>query len=303
MNTQIFLQRASHSVTTTLTLASQRLPFIQQIAPLISSPVSLRLAAPIMTSFAGTHALTGQTTYVRTVEGSENPLNVTTGEEFTWQFFTARHSSGSFQVTGIPQNGNTEYSYTFTQEFNGAPRIFPGGTLEGAITAPGTYLVNITGFRWDDLSGNRTPPYTLTINVTEPVQPPTPQELYEEWRLTQWPENEAENDLISGPNADPDGDGIPNLLEYTLELDPNEAVRIGQLPSQQFGTDPDDSGMLLWELPYLGNGTLVFEESNDLASNDWTEVPAARIELLPNSIQMRASKEGGTKYFRLRATF
>jgi hypothetical protein len=51
------------------------------------------------------------------------------------------------------------------------------------------------------------------------------------WRLAEFGTN-ANNSAISGDFADPDGDGIPNLLEYALHLDPNVAAVTG-LPLPQ----------------------------------------------------------------------
>jgi hypothetical protein len=46
------------------------------------------------------------------------------------------------------------------------------------------------------------------------------------WRMAEFGIN-AGNDAISGDLADPDGDGIVNLLEYALHLDPNVASATG----------------------------------------------------------------------------
>lgn len=302
MKASIILQKTTHYLSTSLTLVSQRIPFIQHFAPLLTSPASLRIATPLVTTFAGTHTLTGQTTTIMAVTGSENPLNLEVGQQFTWQYDSGRHATQSSEVLGLPP-GST-YTFGYDVVFNEqAFRLTRGGTIDGAISVPGTYQVTITGYRFANLVGNKTPPYTLTINVAAPPEPPTPQELYEEWRTQNWNVVDAANDEISGPTADPDGDDIPNLLEYTLDLNPNASGRLGQQPGYQFGNDPDDDAQLLWEIPYFGTGTLVFEESDDLASDNWTEVPSARIEILPNTIQMRAPKSEGTKFFRLRATF
>jgi len=43
------------------------------------------------------------------------------------------------------------------------------------------------------------------------------------WRGQHFTAPNASDDAISGPNADPDGDGIPNLTEYALGSDPNNA--------------------------------------------------------------------------------
>lgn len=299
MKASIILQKTTHYLSTSLTLVSQRLPFIHYFAPLLTSPASLRIATPLVTTFAGTHTLTGQTTTIMPVSDSGDTLDLEVGEAFTWQYDSGQYRTQSSEVMGLPPGATYTFGYdvVFGEQ---TVRLTRGGTIEGAVSVPGTFQVTITGYRFQNQTGNRTPPYSLTINVTNPVQPLTPQELYEEWRLENWNAADAANDAISGVAADPDGDDIPNHLEYTLELDPNSP---NQLPTQYFGNDPDDENLLLWEIPYFGKGTLTFEESDDLTGDHWTIVSAARIEILPNTIQMRAPKNTGTKFFRIRATF
>jgi hypothetical protein len=50
---------------------------------------------------------------------------------------------------------------------------------------------------------------------------------YESWRANQFTPQEQTDPLISGYNADPDGDGICNLLEYAFHLTPKVAGRDG----------------------------------------------------------------------------
>ncbi|MDB4374788.1 hypothetical protein N9Z37_00510, partial [bacterium] len=95
-----------------------------------------------------------------------------------------------------------------------------------------------------NLAGNKTPPYTLIINVTQAATP------FETWQGQFWMGADLANEAISGPNADPDDDGIPNLLEFTLELNPTTPQA---LPGT-FGEDPNDPELLLWELPYISTG-------------------------------------------------
>jgi surface-anchored protein len=48
---------------------------------------------------------------------------------------------------------------------------------------------------------------------------------WEEWISTNWPPATASG--TNGPSADPDGDGIPNALEYALGLNPHVATTTG----------------------------------------------------------------------------
>lgn len=50
---------------------------------------------------------------------------------------------------------------------------------------------------------------------------------YADWQEDKFTGNEAEDSVISGSNADPDGDGYVNLLEYALGLEPKAANGAG----------------------------------------------------------------------------
>jgi hypothetical protein len=70
---------------------------------------------------------------------------------------------------------------------------------------------------------NLTTPTSATVTIHDtPVN---------DWRLMEFGTN-ANNSAISGDLADPDGDGIVNLLEYALDLNPNIASVQG-LPTSQ----------------------------------------------------------------------
>ena len=48
------------------------------------------------------------------------------------------------------------------------------------------------------------------------------------WRTGSFSESELADTAISGPNADPDGDSLSNLLEYALGLNPKNANTTGR---------------------------------------------------------------------------
>jgi len=52
---------------------------------------------------------------------------------------------------------------------------------------------------------------------------------YDAWRAKYFSTSELADPTVSGDNADPDGDGMPNLLEYASGTDPrvpNEAPKL-----------------------------------------------------------------------------
>ncbi|MCU0791548.1 MAG: cellulose binding domain-containing protein [Opitutaceae bacterium] len=82
----------------------------------------------------------------------------------------------------------------------------PDGSLGGTPTTPGAYTFSAQVTDLREVTATR----TFTLVVTAPAS------LYETWRAAHsWP---AEN--TSADTADPDGDGLPNLIEYALGLDP-----------------------------------------------------------------------------------
>lgn len=86
------------------------------------------------------------------------------------------------------------------------------GTLSGT-PASGDAGDNSFTVRVEDPYGSASES-TMLIEVTEALSP------IESWRFISFGE-ESSNPAIAGDNADPDGDGLANLIEYALGMDPN----------------------------------------------------------------------------------
>ncbi len=107
-----------------------------------------------------------------------------------------------------------------------------------------------------------------------------------------------EQSAIAGPAADPDGDGMPNLLEYALDGDPLYPDATEVLP-----TSAVEGGALVFDFKRdtsRADVVLTVERSADLKT--WSEAPSEVLSVRKSVEKRRASaKLGNGAYFRLRA--
>ena len=145
---------------------------------------------------------------------------------------------GAFAITRI---GGTNLDLTVSYAIGGtASNGVNYSSISNSISIPaGATSTVITIVPLDDnlVDGDKTVFLTLSASTTYNLGAPiiatitihdTP---FNAWRLAEFGTN-ANNLAISGDFSDPDGDGIANLLEYALHLDPNVASAIG-LPIPQ----------------------------------------------------------------------
>ncbi|MEZ5277010.1 MAG: NosD domain-containing protein, partial [Opitutaceae bacterium] len=108
-------------------------------------------------------------------------------------------SRESWLLAAIPKNGIAPGStliFRLVSAENVASRVF---SSNAAISETGVF-----------------PIVSDTVTLIEPV------DAYDQWREDTFSPEDAANDAVSGRNADPDEDGIPNLLEFALGTNPGD---------------------------------------------------------------------------------
>tara|TARA_B100001027_G_scaffold12065_1_gene7339 strand:+ start:5595 stop:6455 length:861 start_codon:yes stop_codon:yes gene_type:complete len=150
--------------------------FLKPVPNLIKS---IHAWAPASSGLITTHALSGATTEVKSSLG--NQINLKTGEELDYQFYTSRYSAGSFKIEGAPDGLTTNLTWG-------------SGKISGAVSEPGNYSIQITGFRYSGYSGSSTPTFTLNLvveesessNVTTFFDPSEMVSLSNHWYQSSW---------------------------------------------------------------------------------------------------------------------
>jgi len=150
-------------------------------------------------------------------------------------------------VPGILLPGETYSDVVFGVAINAGT---PAGTYTGAVTVLcGTNIFDET---------------TLSAQAAQVVVADTP---FAAWQAAEFGTN-ASNPAISGDLADPDGDGIVNLLEYALYMDPNTASVTG-LPTPQ--VDPGCGCLTLIYTKVISATDLTYTpEANGVLGGPWS---------------------------------
>ncbi|YCM47041.1 hypothetical protein V2O64_24675 (plasmid) [Verrucomicrobiaceae bacterium 227] len=283
---RILLQRATHLLASGLSVVAQRLPFIKQLTPLLGSPVTFRVATPLVISFAGTDSLSGASPTVDVTGGSTNPAIAAVGEEFLWFFRTRGETSESYSISPLPPG----LVYTFGS---------PISSISGIPAVGGDFSIEIVAWEKSGQRGDHTPTYTFNLEITRDATP------FETWTQSRWTGEDLTNPAISGPTADPDQDGITNLLEFVLNLDPTHPEAF----PGSFTADPEDETKMIYSLPFNpdAEGMIKFQESTSLKGDEWTDIDPetsdAEITTSSDSVTLKISKAGSPKkLLRLVAT-
>jgi hypothetical protein len=289
MNFNLLYQRSVNVLASSLAMVAQRLPFLKNLSPVLGSAGSVKFAAPLSVTFIGSQSLSGQSITIVPVNGSPNPAEASVGEPFQWAFKTSEHNPLSVKVEIQTPSGFVEG----IPNGLGISSRFLIWFLEGVPETPGNYTLRLTAYRGINFTRESTVPYLLTLNIAGTASP------FEEFIATFWSGEDLENPAIVGPNADPDGDGIENVLEFVLNLDPTQREA---MPGT-FGPDPSDDSVLRYEIPLnelAAEAVVVFEESTSGNPDDWAPVPVEESVRTDAKIILTTPRGPGKKLYRLK---
>ena len=226
----------------------------------------------------------------------------------------ARLNDLAFNATTVPEFSAYSYDYvievTFsngsitatTSSASASMELFVDGTLCCILTSgvPRSSLSLNSGLNEFDVQvtsgdGNATRTYSLAVICSEDGSP------FQSWQSLYFGDD-AGNDLIAGPDADPSQDGVVNLFKYALNLDPNVSLQEGLPVPETIG---GDLTLTYTKVLTATDLTYVVECSTDLIN--WTTSGITEQVLSDDGTtqQIRASTPTAgvtTKFMRLRVT-
>ncbi len=127
---------------------------------------------------------------------------------------------------------------------------------------------------------------------------------FEDWKSGTFDPDDLGNEAIVGTLADPDQDGIPNLLEFARSLDPlSPDISMGTVP--EVTTEGDFLTITFSRVSNLTDVRYALEVSDDLVNWEIVDL-VGRILVVDNSVQtveVRLPTESATrKFIRLKVT-
>ncbi|MCI0538815.1 MAG: exo-alpha-sialidase [Verrucomicrobiales bacterium] len=195
------------------------------------------------------------------------------GQHIVIEFYDRRNDSGAGFLADLYlaesfDGGDTWEPNLRVSEFASDTRKAPIPP-DGSLPLLGDYIAIVPALGlgetapavacWIDTRSGSPDPYSARIQRTRGAN-------LETWRRLRWATNDLTNSSISGPAADPDGDGIANLSEYAVGLEPS------QPNSGVLRTRMERNGSNKWvEVSFtrpsvIRDVQLDWEESTDLAS-------------------------------------
>jgi hypothetical protein len=110
---------------------------------------------------------------------------------------------------------------------------------------------------------------------------------FDGWRALHFSGADLDNPEVSGPQADPTGSGLPNLLRYAMGLGPLEPVEASR---PAFSLDEGGQLLLEYDLDLTAGGiSVAVEGSNDLVDWDAAGIDVAEVSRNGGIARMRAT--------------
>lgn len=187
-------------------------------------------------------------------------------------------------------------TYTIARGATAAGPFTALGTVGGTTSYPDSSVVNGTTYHYIVSAAN-----TFGASAASPSVSALPLSPFGAWVRGFFPGNDEA--AVIGPDSDPDGDGVPNLVEYLLGASP--ALANATSPLSQETVSPDEVVLRYEALKDTTGIAAVLETSSDLAT--WVDsglVPVIESDLgtrwrLRVSVQPGAA---GRSFWRLRVT-
>lgn len=235
-------------------------------------------------TFARPVALSGMQVYPRSENGGYGPKDV--------QLFV--NVTNAIPASGIPTGGSNAF----------ATSMGATSTLDARWTPPvlATNAVLVIASAYD--RGVTTSPRNVQVNewiLFERTQPDT----FGDWALTRFTEAQLTDSAFSGPEADPEGDGVKNLFEFAtggnpIIVDATNAMLKARLAA------PGDLAVRFRERKVMSGVALQFKQSSDLLS--WSATAPSSISTVADlgDVLLREALfalEPGTVFYRLEAVF
>lgn len=191
--------------------------------------------------------------------------DVGTGPAFALAIQIAAPVLPSISTHPASQTKYVGESVTFTVSASGAPtptyQWFKGDSAIDSATASSYTIATVA---LGDAAGYKVTVTNVAGSVTSNVATLTVNQLgYAAWRTSNFSNEEIALELVSGPAADPDADGLNNLVEYALGLNPKVATTSGLPEAGRTSTDwtftytrpASDRGDLTYTVQYSTNLT------------------------------------------------
>jgi hypothetical protein len=164
------------------------------------------------------------------------------GLQFDSTNYTASQTNASATITVNRVGGSTgavqvDYTTTPGTAVEGQDYAATSGTLSWANGDANSKSFNVAMLNSSQTGTNKTvfltlsnatggsylgSPSTAVLTITNDTTPPPPPPPYVVWKSSHFG-TDTNNPSVAGDEADPDGDGIPNILEYAFGTDPNVA--------------------------------------------------------------------------------